>query len=73
MQRGHGDHEREKVVDEGIERLVGERTPWKMSNRLQLVIQEKLWEHEQEAKAVDETDEHLQAPRVPAFVRRVKQ
>ena len=71
MQRGHGYNERKQVVDECVESLVSERTPRQMSNGLQLVVQEQLREHEQEPKSVDETDQHMQAPRVPAFVRRV--
>lgn len=40
MQHRHFDHKCEKVINYGVEELVGHLPPWHMSNRLQLVVDE---------------------------------
>ena len=44
----HGRHfydECEHVIDEGVEGLVGEHSPWEMGHGLQLIVDEQLWSH----------------------------
>lgn len=47
---GHANHEREDVVDERVEELVREHPPRQMRHRLQLVVDEQLRRHHDEAE-----------------------
>jgi hypothetical protein len=63
---GHGDDEREHVIDERVERLVHERAPRKCCHRPQPVVDEQLRQHEQEPERVHAVHHRVQGPRVPA-------
>ena len=45
IQCGHLNDKGKEVIDEGVEGLVSEHTPWKVSHRLQLVVDEQLRGH----------------------------
>ena len=42
---GHFDDKGKHVIDECVEGLVGEHSPWEVGHRLQLVVDEQLWSH----------------------------
>ena len=44
-----------------------------MRHRLEFVIEEQLWQHEEETEGVDPIDSGLDCPGVPALVGRVQQ
>ncbi len=52
VSRGHGDNESKQIVDEGVEGLVHEGAPGQVGDRLQLVVDEQLGQHEQEPESV---------------------
>ena len=68
MHPGHVDHEREEVVDEGVQSAVHERAPRKVLHGLVLVVEEELRGHHHEAHSVHAVDPRLEQPRVPALV-----
>ena len=53
MSRRHCNDEGEQIVDEGVECFVHERPPGQVSHRLQLIVDEQLRQHEQEAERVN--------------------
>ena len=42
---GHLDDKGKHVVNESVEGLVGEHSPWQMGHRLELVVDKELWSH----------------------------
>ena len=73
MSSGHGDDEGKEIIDEGVESFVHKSSPRQMGNRLQFIIEEQLWQHEQESKSINSIDSGLDGPRVPALVWCVQQ
>ncbi len=49
VERRRLDHKGKQVVDEGIQGLVSQHSPWEVGNRLELVVDEQLWRHRNEA------------------------
>jgi len=50
VQGRHFYHKCKNVVDERIQEFIGQHTPWKMRDTLQLVINKQLRRHHDEAK-----------------------
>lgn len=69
MKRRDLDDKGEQIVYERVQRLIRKRSPWKSSDGFELVVDEQLWRHQDEAKDVDETHECLKEERVPASER----
>lgn len=49
VERGHFDDKGEDVIDESVERFVGQHAPWEVGHRLQFVVDEQLRRHHDEA------------------------
>ena len=73
MHPRHLDDEREQVIDDGVERLVHERTHRQMRDTLQLVVDVHGGDHEQEPERVHGAYERTQNPGVPRLVLLVHQ
>ena len=62
VSRGHVDDEGEEVIDERVERLVGERANVQMRDRLELVIDEQLRQHEHEPERIHAVGRRMHDP-----------
>lgn len=69
----HLDDKGKQVVDEGVEGLVGEHAPGQVGHRLELVVDEELGCHGDEAEGQQEAVEHAEHPGVPALVLQVQE
>ena len=56
MSSWHSDDECKEVINERVEGLVHERPPGQVGHRLQLVVDKKLRQHEQETESVHTVD-----------------
>mmetsp|Transcript_16844 Transcript_16844/g.64143 ORF Transcript_16844/g.64143 Transcript_16844/m.64143 type:complete len:436 (+) Transcript_16844:745-2052(+) len=68
VQQRHVHDEGKEIVDEGVERLVDHGAPGHVCHALELVVDEELRRHHDEAEGVDKADETADDPRVPALV-----
>ena len=64
----HLDDESKNVINKGIQSLVSHHSPWQMSNGFQLVIDEQLGGHHDEAESQQESICTAQDETVPAGV-----
>lgn len=62
---GHRNDKGKNIVDESVESFVHERAPGKCRHRLELVVDEQLGQHEQEAKGVNTIHQAVDSPGVP--------
>lgn len=54
VEQWHADDEGEQIVNECVQGLVGEHTPWQVGNRLEFVVDEELRRHHYKAKGKQE-------------------
>jgi hypothetical protein len=48
----HPNDERKQVVDESVQTLVHQYTPWEMGHTFHFVIQKQLWRHQDKPESV---------------------
>lgn len=68
MRSRHRDNKGKDVVDERIESLVHERSPGQGCDRLELVVDEQLRQHEQESKGINSVYHTVDGPRIPTAI-----
>lgn len=73
VQGRHLYHKRENVVDERVEEFVGQHTPWKMGDALELVIDKQLRRHHDKSECQQKSVKHTENPGVPSLVLQVHQ